>query len=245
MSDDKLNEVGNDNLDKDAKLITDSPSEPLERTDGPKRRTKEPRKIVEEVEDLNDTEKVFEELIETVKEENEAIVVEKEIVIEEVEEPIMEEEIVVEEMEIPKELADNGIEELIKIEPSVVVEEQVLATGVVQGNPVVTKEETGKKKKKKKANKVAMNVAFEETKVNNSKKEEHVVSEQNEESKAPKTMKDRYIKMLDGKGFEVRLKGNRIFNSPIGNTDFSLGFNGIILNGKHYKYSDVVIRIKN
>lgn len=75
------------------------------------------------------------------------------------------------------------------------------------------------------------------------KKEEVKTVHQNEESKAPKTMKQRYVDMLTGKNFEVRLRGNRVYDSS-SKLKFELTDTGVKINNKDYKYSEVVIRIK-
>jgi hypothetical protein len=60
-----------------------------------------------------------------------------------------------------------------------------------------------------------------------------------------KTTKDRYSDMLENKNFEVRFKGNMIFDSVNSKKSYSLTDNGIVLNNITYKYSEVVIRMKN
>ena len=230
MSDDKLNaESNHDKLGKDAELITDSPSTPLESVDGPKRRKKEPRKIVEEIDNK-------EEIIEAIIEESDNIKVVKETIIEEVEEV---EEVAMEEIvEAPIKVIEKALAEPKEEKPTIII-------GVSTGSPMIGEDGSKKKKKKSKSSKSSKNVVFEETvKLDKSKSEEHVKVHDNEESKIPKTVKDRYITMLEGKNFEVRLKGIRIFDSPASVVNYTLSDAGITFNNKLYRYSEVVIRIK-
>jgi hypothetical protein len=163
MSDDKLNEVVGDSLDKDNELINDMSSVPLEeKKEGPKRIKKQAK----------------EEVLE------EAFIEEQ--VIEEIIEPVLE----------------------IQKEEEVVIKEPV-------------KEPIKKSVKEPKA-----------------EQSEVIVNQK------PKNIKDRHIDMLVNKTFEVRYKGQMIFDSVNKNSSFVLTDTGIIINNKSYKYSEVVIRIK-
>jgi uncharacterized membrane protein len=127
------------------------------------------------------------------------------------------------EEEVVEESSEEKVEEVIEEKAEEVTEE-------VTEEKVEAKAEKPKKEAKKKPAK-------------KSDKEEEVEVSKNEEAKAPKTMKQRYVDMLTDKNFEIRLKGARIYDSS-SKLQFELTDTGVRINNRAYKYSEVVIRIK-
>lgn len=131
------------------------------------------------------------------------------------------------------EKVEEVIEEIEEVFEEATIEEteEVKEEAVIESKPVIAKEV-----------KKSVNVEFSKKEKASDKEETKTVA-QNNIASLPKTTKERYTEMLAGKNFEIRMKGNRIYDNK-SKLAFEITEEGIKINNKNYKFSDVVIRIK-